>query len=915
MRLILIGLLSILWVGVNAQNKSMVIGQLVDSAQQALPMASVVLLNAEDSVMHSFTITDTEGKFLLKNIEKGEYILQAGFIGYHTRSMKQSIGNNEVVDIGNLIMTEQTKLLDGVEITADRIPILFKGDTIQYNAAAFKTGTNATVEDLLKKLPGVEVDNEGNIKAQGEKVNKILVDGKEFFGNDPKIASKNLPADALENVQVFDKMSEMAEFTGIDDGQRSKTINLSLKEDKKKGIFGKISAGYGTDSRYNSSASINKFNNKTQVSFLGGINNINEQNFSFEDYINFSGGLGALGNGGVITAEVDGMPGAKGGVNISSSAGLNINHEFSEKTELSTSYFYNGVNNDLSQIRNRQNYNDNSVFITQDSVINTSDNYNHPLSMKLEHEISKGQDITIKSDVKFNDSNEDYSSNSRTDDLSGSIINSSNNLMNSASGALSYSTSLLYRIKLNDNGRNATAKLELGNAKSNLDKTINTSAFLGSGSNSITNQDQDVNSSELDYLIDISYTEPLTSNKYLTFNYERQNFNTTSSSNYYDINNGSRVFNNLLSREYNRDYYYDRAGLQLAYNSESTNLRIGSDVQSSALKGAIITENVDINKDFLNFLPSLGLRYKIDNSKHLNVNYRTSVNQPSVNQLSPTVDNSNPLRNYIGNPDLKTEYIHSASMNFSLFDRFSFTNFFANVNGQLIENKITNSTIINQDLVQTITPVNIDNELNLNGYLSFGTSVKPLGIKFNVTGTSTFVKSKLFINAIDNDIERYINSVNFRIENRKKNAVDIQTGYKITLNQTRYSDNKELNRDFINTIIYTDLSLDFLKSWNLSSSLDYELYEGDAFNATLELPIVRASISKYFLKNKRGELKLSAFDLLNKVTGISRNSSFNFVEDNRQNTVTQYYMLSFTYSLSAFGNRKGDIIIKEEGKR
>lgn len=914
MRLILIGLFSILWIGVNAQNKSMVIGQLVDSAQQALPMASVVLLNTEDSVMHSFSITDAEGKFLLKNIDKGDYIFQAGFIGYHTMSIKKHIDGEQSVDLGKIVMEEQTKMLEGVEITADRIPILFKGDTIQYNAAAFKTGTNATVEDLLKKLPGIEVDNEGNIKAQGEKVNKILVDGKEFFGNDPKIASKNLPADALENVQVFDKMSEMAEFTGIDDGQRSKTINLSLKEDKKKGIFGKIKTGYGTDNRHNSSASINKFNKNTQVSFLGGINNINEQNFSFEDYINFSGGLGAIGNGGVITAEVDDMGGSNG-INLSSSAGLNINHDFSDKTELSSSYFYNGVNNELNQIRNRQNYNDNSIFNSTDSITNTSDNYNHRLSLKLEHEISKGQDLTIKSDVKFNDSKEDYNSFTLTNNESGSTINRSQNLMNSTSGALSYNTSLLYRRKLSDKGRNATARIELGNAKSNLDKSINTSAFVGSNNDSFTNQYQDINSSELDYLVDLSYTEPLTSNKYLTFNYERQNFNSNSNANYYDINSGSRVFNSNLSRDYNRDFYYDRAGLQLTYNTEKTNLRISSDVQSSNLKGVIESENLDISKDFLNFLPSLGLRYNIDNSKHLNLGYRTSVNQPSVSQLSPTIDNSNPLRSYIGNPDLKTEYTHSVSANFSLFDRFSFTNFFANVNGQLTENKITNATSINQELVQTISPVNIDREMTLNGYLSFGTSVKPLGIKMNISGSSTLVKSQLYINTNDNDISRYINSINFRIENRKKNAIDVQTGYKITLNQTRYSDNQELNRDFINTIVYTDLSIDFLKSWNLSSSLDYEFYEGDAFNTTLELPIVRASISKYFLKNKRGELKLSVFDLLNKTTGISRNSSFNYVEDSRQNTVTQYYMLSFTYSLSAFGNRKGDIIIKEEGRR
>ena len=287
--LLVLGLLVCLNPKLSAQ-QSTISGVLADSLSEPLINGTIVLLHPQDSVMEYFAISDLKGNFKINAISKGNYILQASYVGY------QSFYTNIEVDgsdrnIGVIVLEPEALYLDGATVTADRIPIQIKKDTIEYDAESFRTQPNDVVEDLLKKLPGVEVEKDGTIRAQGQEVEGITVDGKEFFGTDPKIASQNLPADAIDKVQVFDRKSDVAEFTGVDDGQRNKSINLKLKDDKKKGVFGNVTAGYGTDDRYQGKATINRFNKKSQLSFLGRANNINEQGFSFEDYINFSGGL------------------------------------------------------------------------------------------------------------------------------------------------------------------------------------------------------------------------------------------------------------------------------------------------------------------------------------------------------------------------------------------------------------------------------------------------------------------------------------------------------------------------------------------------------------------------------------------------------------------------------------------------
>ncbi|MEO1052740.1 MAG: TonB-dependent receptor [Bacteroidota bacterium] len=900
-------------------------GVVLDTTKAPLPGATVVLVNASDSVMHSFTISDVKGNFSFKKVPIGQYLLQISYLGYRNLSQNVEIEpGNEVQDLGSIILDEDSQLLDGVDITADRIPIVIKEDTIEYNAAAFKTQNNAVVEDLLKKLPGVEVEADGTVKAQGEEVQKVLVDGKEFFGNDATIATKNLPANAVDKVQVFDKMSEMSEFTGIDDGNSDKTINLTLKEDKKNGIFGNISGGYGSEERYATKANINRFSKTTQFSVLGSSNNINEQNFSINDYINFMGGFQNFASGGGgLSLSLGGQDGAllglggNNGIRTTTSTGINLNHDFSKRTELSGNYFYNRLSNELDRNILRQNFLEGQNFSSEENSDRLDRNDNHRLNLRLKHEINKMQDLSFRTTLRFNDGFRETLDNNQTFNTEGVLENESQTDNTSIGQGFSTNNQLLYRRKFNKKGRSFVADFTLNyNEDDRTFGLFSENVFNPLDPNTsfseIIRQNQIQQNDGVDYGINLSYTEPLGKRRYLEFSYSRQNYANDFLKNFFDINNEEeQTLNETLSSFYKRDYTYDRGGLKLRMNSQKSNLTLGVSAQQSELTGDIISEDIDIQRDFFNILPSARFKHDFTSSKNISINYSTQVREPSLQQLQPVLDNSNPLNAYVGNPELKAEYRHNLRFNFVSFSQFNFTSFFSNATITYTRNRITNARTIDELFRQTTQPVNVDFDMAVRSYSSFSAPLKFIGAKTSLTYNTQFNRSILFINEVENNTNRWTNSIDVRLENRKKNAIDVMAGMRLTLNQTRYSVNTELDQNFVSRLYYFDFTATFLKTWNFNTAFDFTVYEGQAFGNNQEVPIWRASISKSFLKQDRGELKLSVFDLLNRNLGIDRSSQFNFIQDERFNTLSRYAMLTFSYALSKFGNNRGGITIKE----
>ncbi|MEL7534867.1 MAG: TonB-dependent receptor, partial [Bacteroidota bacterium] len=353
--------------------KTNISATIADSAETPIAGASVVLLRAADSVLVSFAMSNGEGKVVLRRIPQGKYLFQVSALQYSRYSEPLLVeGGLAERELGIIKMYDPEYTLGETVIEGERTPIFINGDTLEYNADAFKTQPGDNVEELLRKLPGVEVQRDGTVKAQGEEVQRVLVDGKEFFGDDPQMATKNLPADAIDRVQVFDKASETAEFTGIDDGNEQKTINLKLKEDKKQGAFGKLTGGYGTDNRYEGKANINRFTNRLQLSALGMMNNINEAGFSLNDYLNFMGGMQNLMAGGGemrLTIEDDGsLPidmGDNQGLINTAGGGLNFNYDITKKTELSVNYLYSNIKTRRDREVYRENFLGDQTYISE----------------------------------------------------------------------------------------------------------------------------------------------------------------------------------------------------------------------------------------------------------------------------------------------------------------------------------------------------------------------------------------------------------------------------------------------------------------------------------------------------------------------------------------------------------------------
>ncbi|MCB9230899.1 MAG: outer membrane beta-barrel protein [Bacteroidia bacterium] len=903
----LLGLLCLSFQTLFAQHT--VKGKLVDEEGGILPSATVMLVTAKDSVLKSFGLSNSEGAFELKSIPDGKYRLQVTFIGMDNFKQEiELVPGVPTLEMGTLTLQEKSTELGEVEITAEMIPVQIKGDTIVYNADAFKTQPNANVEDLLKRLPGLEVDSDGNVKAQGETVTKVLVNGKEFFGNDPKVATKNLPANAIDKVQVFDKMSDMSEFTGVDDGTGSRTINLSLKEDRKNGFFGDVMGGYGTSNRFRGKANLNRFSDKSQISFLGMGNNINEQPFTMSDYTNFMGGasnvMRGMGGGGLNASDLGiswrGSGGQSPGINTAAAGGLNYNQDIGKRSKLSTSYFYNFLRADLNQTSYRENILEESTFVSEDSSAQRDKSHNHRVNLRFQSELDSTSRLIIAGSGKFNNANSAATSFAQS--LTGIILqNSSLRDLSSMGTGLNGAGSVDYMKRFNKLGRSLAIQGSVDYQNSDKDLGLigqNTYNYdtLGYLIDTLQ-QNQFARQEVLTYGGNATYTEPLGKGKFLEVLYQHYEQNNKLDKNFYNtILNASPEFDSTLSNRYDGNWRYDQAGANFRFVTKKTNFTLGVAGQRSTLKGTIGLADSTLDKTFLSILPSMRWNYTIKKGSRIRFRYSTALNAPSITQLSPVVDNSNPLNISVGNPDLKAEYAHSANFNYMNFDQFSFTTLFTSLRATYTTNKISRSVYVDSTTFKQVSSyTNVARDLNLTWFAHFSTPIRKVQLKLNVDPNVSYNKAITLINYIENPTNRLTSSINVSLENRKKDLIDVMVGGRLTHNITTYTLDANRNQSYLNHKYYMDVTVYLPKGFTLNSEFEYNLYTGGGFAQNTSYPLWKAYVGKTFLKGERGELRLSAFDILNRNLGFDRSTSINYLEQTNYNTLSRYVMLSFTY--------------------
>ncbi len=935
-KILLIALSGSIWIGAIAQKTGNIRGIVFDTiAKQPVAAATITVLHRSDSSLVTFTMTNSRGEFSLTNVSYGDYRLLVTHVSYHNVNKFFTVNDaNKSIELANIEVSDKNKVLEEVVVMAEAPPVTLIGDTVQYNAGSFKTKPNAVVEDLLKKMPGIQVEKDGTVKAQGQTVNRVLVDGKEFFGNDPKIATKNLPADAVDKVQVYDKQSDMAQLTGFDDGQSEKTINLKLKKDKKKGVFGKVNAGGGTNGRYQGKFNVNSFKGARQMSVIGMANNTNAEGFSFMDILSFSGGMNQLsgGNGGNININMssnDALSGAMGGgnnnaINTTWAGGANYNNIIGTKMEVQSNYFFSRYNPVTDQKLSRQYIlPDSTYFYNQNSRTNNL-SYTHRFNLTYDYLIDSLHSLKFTPTLGLQHSKNNSLSTYET--LSAQLLRSNYGLSDNyaANDGYNFNGTLLFRKKFKRRGRTFSVSLgsTLNDSEGNgelesVNRFYDSQGFLIK-TDSI-NQHSFSESDVTGYNTRAVYTEPLLKRSLLELSASKNASRSVSDKITYDYNRNSGkhdVVNPLLTNNYENIYGTTTAGIRVRTQRKKYNYSFGLTWQNAELKGTIKSGVKDsvITKEFYNLLPNARFQYNFTRFKNLQLDYRASTNQPSVSQLQPLPDISNPLNIRVGNPGLKQEFTHRINASYTGINPFRNKSFFWFSNYSFTNNRIVNYDVVDSFGRKITTPVNVDGVYNLNNNLSVGLPLRFIKASLNFNTGAGYSKTIQFINTVRNNIYNISIDPGIEISKSFRDKLDLTLSGGFTYNKAKYSLQSSLNNNYLTQDYGVDIGWQLPKNFYLSTDFRYTIssQRSEGFNA--KVPLWNAAFSKLFLKYNRGEMKISVYDLLNENQSIVRNTNSNYIEDQNNRVLKRFFLLSFTYSLNKMsanaGGGKGNIIIR-----
>lgn len=871
---------AILCISINGFTQNTITGTVYNEENESLMNATVVLLNPVDSTMKYFGVTNKNGFYKIINIKDGNYIMQFSFVGADMRTDNITIPAQKGEDFGKTVLRQ--KSIDEVKIVGEYVPIRFRSDTVEFNAKAFNTKADAVVEDLLKKIPGIEVDLAGNIKALGEEVKKVLVDGKEFFGRDKKIATKNLPADAIDMVQVFDKKSYEAEFMGIDDGVRDRTINLKLKKDKKLGYFGDLEAGGGSDDRYKASGKLYKFSGDMQMAALGMYNNINEFGFSAQ-------GMGKFGS------QIKGL-------NTTGAGGLNLAYYPTAVRKYYISYLGSTRKSILEQQTDAYYFSDKGSYFQSENMDEENRNTPHSFDFGIHHRFNPENNLifTGNIDISRNDLERMTNTNTFTDDAT---INDLNSIDNQLSDMISGSAKASYMAKLNEGNTqfktgfnvslyNHFSGSNLNNTTHiyNPDRLININQFLNRNTDRFSVY---FNPSFVQKIAKLWFISPEVR---LGINNEM-----------IDQKQGDLFSDNILidslSPEFIREHKFLETALTFKRSTVNSQFNI---ILKTAWNqfGSTLWDVTNDNGTWFHFLPTVYYEKRIRAGRRIKMRYSTGVNIPSAGQLLPVINTTNPLSLIQGNVDLKPEYRHYLFTELSIFDQFSFTSLFIRLGGAYTKDKISWSQTINEDLIKLNSPENVPWDYTAYGYMNFSTPLRKLGIKVNLTLNENWHRGINIVNSEDNTVNSLSHSINFYIENRLKEKIDARIGSSISLTDTKYSIREELNNLYFNTVYYGDIYYNPNDFWNFQLTTRFTNYNSKSLNESLSVPLIDVAVSYYFLTGNRAVLTLRGIDLLDKNTGFQQISDINYLMQINSNTIGRYVMLSFKYRLSKLGTNK-----------
>lgn len=871
-----------------------------------------------------YVTTDIDGKFSFSGLAKqAVYLVKVSYLSYKDASRTVTV-QDDTQDVGTFKLSEAVANLKEIKVVGQVTAVQQKGDTTQFNAAAYKTNPDATSEDLIQKMPGITVTN-GTVTANGETVNRVLVDGKPFFGEDAALTLKSLPAEIVDKIEVFDKLSDQAQFTGFDDGNGQKTINIVTKADRKMGQFGKVFAGYGLDNRYQAGGNVSFFKGDQRISVIGLSNNINMQNFSSQDLIGVSGGGGGGRGGSGGGSAGNFLVGNQSGITGTNSFGLNYANKFGKKVDVTGSYFFNRTgNSNLQSMQQRfilPGDTDSTDQIYNENSRTNNTNANHRLNFRIEYNINKNNSLIVTPRLSFQDNNS-ASTKAGLNTLNGLRINSLDNSQRNATNAYNFNNDVLFRHSFEKKGRtlsvNLNTQLNDRNGFGNLySKTMFFDSLGLAARGDTLDQESYTYSNGLTLGGNLIYTEPIGKNSQLQFNYGLTVSNSDSKKETYNMSFDENTYSDLdslLSNTFDNRYVTNRAGIGYRYRKNSWSANLGLDFQNTGLYSQQLAPvNAKVDQSFTNLLPNFMLSYRSKTGTQFRTFFRSSTNQPSISQLQNVIDNSNPLALTAGNPDLKQEYRNSFNIRYSLAGADRPYNLNAMVFVTQTNNAIVNSTLIAQEPTEIVDgiilergakftkPVNVDGSWNARTFLAYGKPIAPLKLNVNLTTGFNYVRSPGLINNISNYSNTYAVSQGLVVSSNVSENLDFTVSYSGNYNMVRNTIQPNLNNNYYTQGITGRVNWIFGKGFVVQSDVSNQSYRGLGEGYNRNFTLWNASIGKKFLKNNAGELKLTVFDILKQNNSITRNVTETYVQDVTNRVLTQYAMLTFTYTLRNFG--------------
>lgn len=896
-----------------------VTGSVVEQGSDTpIEQATVRLLNVKDSAMVRGVVSSRNGSFTLKNVKKGSYLLHITFIGYDPLYQPLQItGKKNPVNLGKLELSDGAIELGEAVVIGKAPEVTVRNDTVEYNADSYKVTEGSVLEDLLKKMPGVEVDSEGKITVNGKEVKKVMVDGKEFFSDDPKVASKNLPAKMIDKLQVLDKKSDMAQMTGFDDGEEETVINLTVKPGMKQGWFGNAYGGYGSKDRYEGNAMVNRFVNNDQITFMGGANNTNNMGFSDLASTMFSGMGGGGGRRGGF--------GAGSGITSSGNAGLNFSKEFKpDKLTLGGNTRYSHSDNDARSKSDRQNIlpGDSSSYDNSEAMSRTkSDNFG--VDFRLEWKPDTMTQLIFRPSFSLSHSMNDNFSDATTLDNERDTVNTNKSSNYSESNGYNLNASIDFSRKLNNKGRVFSATLSGGNSDSYSDG-MNRSDIVyfnqtDALKNSIIDQRSRYDNKGFNYRAYVSWVEPIGHNNFIQATYSISQRKQEALKNVYnqDADGIYNVLDSAYSQSYRNNFISQRASLSFKSQRAKFNYTIGLNLDPSYSSSENFVGDTTLSKitrKVVNLSPMAQFNYMFDKRTNLRIMYNGRTSQPSMTQLQPVADISDPTNITIGNPDLNPRYTNNVFIRFQQFTPEKQRAFMIMANGSYIINDIVSYTSYNQETgVKTTTYKNVNGNYSGNVRMMLNTPLKNKKFSINSMTMASFANSNGYINEEKNTNRNLILSERGGVDFRSS-YLDLGVNGNIRYNATSNSLQKENNQNTFNygaggyTTIYLPLNFKIESDVNWSTNSGY----GDGFKQNEVL--WNASASKSFLKNNQGTLRFKIYDILQQRSNISRSVTASYIQDSEYNTLGSYFMVHFIYRFSIFKGGASASDVKTPGR-